>query len=96
MGSCRYCAQSTYNVRLPSLLFIFASRSHGVADGPNLLYTKPQPTTLNFLRQYVLRFLFVPPAPSLMSRSTDCGTSVLREGFDAKSMWRSIRAQSVV
>ena len=79
------------------LAFIhFASHSHGVADGPNLLYTKPQPTTLNFLRQYVLRFLFVPPAPSLMSRSTDCGTSVLLEGFYAKSMWRSIRARSVV
>ncbi|KAI9574310.1 hypothetical protein HD554DRAFT_2034450 [Boletus coccyginus] len=35
-----------------------------VKDGAALFYETPQPSTLNVLRQYTLRVLFTPPAPS--------------------------------
>jgi hypothetical protein len=35
-----------------------------MTDSTSLFYMTPQPATLNFLRQYALHVLFIPPAPS--------------------------------
>ena len=40
-------------------------------DGAALFYTTQQPQTLSVLRQYVLHFLFTPPAPSPSFNGTD-------------------------
>lgn len=49
-------------------------------DGASLFYTTQQPTTLHVLRQYTLHLLFVPPAPSPITSTSEAPTP-LRNPF---------------